>query len=240
MSLLLKVENLVAGYGSIEALHGVSLEINQGEVVAVLGANGAGKTTLLRAISGMIKPTSGTVVIEGKNIAGSRAHSVLQHGIAHVAEGREIFTRLSVWDNLRLGAYIRQRGKLADEDLDMVFEVFPRLGERRNQVAGTLSGGEQQMLAIARALLSRPKVMLLDEPSMGLAPIIVGTIFTALEKIVRENSLTIMIVEQNAQAALDLASRGYLLESGKVARSGKSRELNTAAIEAAYLGTGGR
>lgn len=237
MSPLLKVDNLVAGYGSIEALHGVSLEINPGEVVAVLGANGAGKTTLLRAISGMIKPKSGTVMIDGKNIAGSRAHSVLQHGIAHVAEGREIFTRLSVWDNLRLGAYIHQKGKLAGQELDMVFEVFPRLAERRNQVAGTLSGGEQQMLAIARALLSRPKVMLLDEPSMGLAPIIVGTIFTALEKIVRENSLTILIVEQNAQAALDLASRGYLLESGKVARSGQSRELNTAAIEAAYLGT---
>ncbi|BCW36003.1 ABC transporter ATP-binding protein [Arthrobacter sp. StoSoilA2] len=239
MSALLTIENLVAGYGSIEALHGVNLEINAGEVVAVLGANGAGKTTLLRSISGMIKPKSGAITMDGTNIAGHKAHRVLQHGIAHVAEGREIFGRLDVDDNLKLGAFIHQKGKLAGPELDMVFELFPRLAERRTQVAGTLSGGEQQMLAIARALLSRPKIMLLDEPSMGLAPIIVGAIFTALEKIVAETSLTVLIVEQNAQAALDLASRGYLLESGTVAQSGNSQELNSAAIEAAYLGTGG-
>ena len=239
MSALLTINNLVAGYGSIEALHGINLEINAGEVVAVLGANGAGKTTLLRSISGMIKPKSGTITIDGKNIAGQRSHSVLKHGVAHVAEGREIFGRLDVDDNLRLGAFIHQKGKLAGSELDMVFELFPRLAERRSQVAGTLSGGEQQMLAIARALLSRPKLMLLDEPSMGLAPIIVGAIFSALEKIVAESSLTILIVEQNAQAALDLASRGYLLESGTVAQSGNSRELNSAAIEAAYLGAEG-
>lgn len=239
MSALLTINNLVAGYGSIEALHGINLEINAGEVVAVLGANGAGKTTLLRSISGMIKPKSGTITIDGENIAGQGSHSVLKHGVAHVAEGREIFGRLDVDDNLRLGAFIHQKGKLAGSELDMVFELFPRLAERRSQVAGTLSGGEQQMLAIARALLSRPKLMLLDEPSMGLAPIIVGAIFSALEKIVAETSLTILIVEQNAQAALDLASRGYLLESGTVAQSGNSRELNSAAIEAAYLGAEG-
>lgn len=239
MSALLTINNLVAGYGSIEALHGINLEVNAGEVVAVLGANGAGKTTLLRAISGMIKPKSGTITMGGTNISGQRSHRVLKHGVAHVAEGREIFGRLDVDDNLRLGAFIHQKGKLAGSELDMVFELFPRLAERRSQVAGTLSGGEQQMLAIARALLSRPKLMLLDEPSMGLAPIIVGTIFSALEKIVAETSLTILIVEQNAQAALDLASRGYLLESGTVAQSGNSRELNSAAIEAAYLGAEG-
>ncbi len=237
MAALLQIENLVAGYGTIEALHGVTMEVNAGEVVAVLGANGAGKTTLLRSISGMIKPKNGKITIDGTNITGQKSHSVLHHGIAHVAEGREIFTRLDVDDNLRLGAFIRQKGKLAGPELDMVLELFPRLAERRKQIAGTLSGGEQQMLAIARALLSRPRVMLLDEPSMGLAPIIVGTIFSALEKIVAETSLTILIVEQNAQAALDLASRGYLLESGLVAESGDSQTLNTAAIEAAYLGT---
>jgi branched-chain amino acid transport system ATP-binding protein len=237
MTALLTIDNLVAGYGSIEALHGLSMEINSGEVVAVLGANGAGKTTLLRTISGMIRPKSGRIMIDGVEVSGQKAHRVLKNGIAHVAEGREIFTQLDVQDNLRLGAYIHQKGKLSGPELDMVFELFPRLAERRTQVAGTLSGGEQQMLAIARALLSRPKVMLLDEPSMGLAPIIVGTIFSTLEKIVAETALTILIVEQNAQAALDLASRGYLLESGLVVDSGDSRSLNTAAIEAAYLGT---
>jgi branched-chain amino acid transport system ATP-binding protein len=237
MTALLTIDNLVAGYGSIEALHGISMEINSGEVVAVLGANGAGKTTLLRTISGMIRPKSGRIMIDGVEVSGQKAHRVLKNGIAHVAEGREIFTQLDVQDNLRLGAYIHQKGKLSGPELDMVFELFPRLAERRTQVAGTLSGGEQQMLAIARALLSRPKVMLLDEPSMGLAPIIVGTIFSTLEKIVAETALTILIVEQNAQAALDLASRGYLLESGLVVDAGDSRSLNTAAIEAAYLGT---
>ena len=237
MSPLLKIDHLVAGYGNIEALHGISMEVNAGEVVAVLGANGAGKTTLLRAISGMIKPKSGSVEIDGHNVAGQKAHKVLRHGIAHVAEGREIFSRLTVEDNLRLGAFIHQKGKLSGSELDMVLELFPRLAERRTQVAGTLSGGEQQMLAIGRALLSKPKIMLLDEPSMGLAPIIVGTIFNTLEKVVAETELTVMVVEQNAQAALDLASRGYLLESGTVVEAGDSRSLNTSAIEAAYLGT---
>jgi branched-chain amino acid transport system ATP-binding protein len=238
MVAMLKIDALVAGYGNIEALHGISMEVNAGEVVAVLGANGAGKTTLLRAISGMIKPKSGSVIIDGVNVAGQRSHNVLKKGIAHVAEGREIFARLTVEDNLRLGAFIHQKGKLTGETLDMVLELFPRLAERRTQVAGTLSGGEQQMLAIGRALLSKPKIMLLDEPSMGLAPIIVGTIFDTLAKIVAETSLTVLVVEQNAQAALDLASRGYLLESGLVIQSGDSKSLNTSAIEAAYLGAG--
>lgn len=233
---LLEVRDLVSAYGSIEALQGVSLKVDAGEVVAVLGANGAGKTTLLRTISGMMKSKRGTITLEGESITGLRADQVLRRGIAHVAEGREIFSRLDVDDNLRLGAYVTQKGRLKGETLDLVFELFPRLVERRKQVAGTLSGGEQQMLAIARAVLAQPKIMLLDEPSMGLAPIIVGSIFETLEKLVKETNLTVLLVEQNAKAALDLASRGYLFESGKVLDSGNAEDLNTTAIQTAYLG----
>ncbi len=234
---LVQVQGLSVSYGAIAALRGVSLTAAAGEAVAILGANGAGKTTLLRALSGQLAAKSGTVTLEGQPILGLRPAKIVQAGIAHVPEGRQIFGRLSVRDNLRLGAFLPSKGKLLAEDEERIYSLFPRLSERAEQIAGTMSGGEQQMLAIGRALLSRPKVLLLDEPSMGLAPIIVDQIFETLTRISREDQLTLVIVEQNARAALDLAERGYLLESGEITAEGNSATLSDSAIRAAYLGS---
>ncbi len=234
---LVQVQGLSVSYGAIAALRGVSITAAAGEAVAILGANGAGKTTLLRALSGQLAAKSGTVTLEGQPILGLRPAKIVQAGIAHVPEGRQIFGRLSVRDNLRLGAFLPSKGKLLAEDEERIYSLFPRLSERAEQIAGTMSGGEQQMLAIGRALLSRPKVLLLDEPSMGLAPIIVDQIFETLTRISREDQLTLVIVEQNARAALDLAERGYLLESGEITAEGNSATLSDSAIRAAYLGS---
>ena len=234
---LVQVQGLSVSYGAIAALRGVSITAAAGEAVAILGANGAGKTTLLRALSGQLAAKSGAVTLGGQPILGLRPAKIVQAGIAHVPEGRQIFGRLSVRDNLRLGAFLPSKGKLLAEDEERIYSLFPRLSERAEQIAGTMSGGEQQMLAIGRALLSRPKVLLLDEPSMGLAPIIVDQIFETLTRIIREDQLTLVIVEQNARAALDLAERGYLLESGEITAEGNSATLSDSAIRAAYLGS---
>ncbi|NBX68326.1 MAG: ABC transporter ATP-binding protein [Proteobacteria bacterium] len=209
------------------------MEVSVGETVALIGANGAGKTTILRAISGLIKPASGSVVFDGQDIANVRPHLIVRRGMSHVPERRGIFANLTVYENLLMGAYTR---KLLPGDLDEVYALFPRLGERRKQVAGTLSGGEQQMLAISRALLSRPKLMLLDEPSLGLAPQITKTIFETIQRI-NKSGTTVLLVEQNAQAALKIAQRGYVLEVGEITHSDSSQALlNNDAVRKAYLG----
>lgn len=234
---LLTVSELSVSYGAIAALRGASLEVARGEAVAILGANGAGKTTLLKALSGVQSTRAGSVVFDGREVLKQKPSKLVSRGIAHVPEGRQVFSRLTVQENLRLGAFAHHRGKLPVNEVEAVFDLFPRLAERVSQVAGTLSGGEQQMLAIGRAMLSRPKMLLLDEPSMGLAPIVVDQIFTALGRINRETDMSLLIVEQNARAALKLATRGYLLESGEIVASGPSEQLSASAIEAAYLGT---
>jgi branched-chain amino acid transport system ATP-binding protein len=234
VSNLLSAEGVVVSYGAIEALQGISVHVEQGEAVTILGANGAGKTTLLRALSGLVRPRAGRIEFDGCDVTKMRPAARAKLGIAMVAEGRQVFSRLSVFDNLRLGAYVRRDHRFTDADAQPVFELFPRLEERRNQLAGTLSGGEQQMLAIGRALLSHPRLLMLDEPSMGLSPILVRTIVQALRGINLE--VTILLVEQNARAALELASRGYLLESGRIIASGPSAELTDESIKAAYLG----
>ncbi len=230
---LLEVKNVDARYGPVKALHGVSLEVGEGELVAVMGANGAGKTTTLRAISGTVRRT-GEVVFAGEKLP-RRPDVTARAGIAHVPEGRGTFTELSVWDNLRLGAYTRQgRSK---EDAQRVFDFFPVLGERRNQQAGTLSGGEQQMLALGRAMMARPKLLLLDEPSLGLAPLLVREIFEALERMKGETGMSVLVVEQNANLALAHASRAYVLEVGRIVVTGTSDELGkNEAVRKSYLG----
>lgn len=236
MNDLLRVEDLRVGYGSIEALHGISLAVGEGEAVAVLGANGAGKTTLLRAISGVIKPKAGRIVFGGQEIGGKAAHRVVRLGISQVPEGRMVFGRLSVLDNLRLGAWPRFGGGLPTGAVDPIFELFPRLAERKDQLAGTLSGGEQQMLAVGRSLISKPRILLLDEPSMGLSPVMAQTIFSALKMVNGDQGVALLLVEQNITRALEAATRGYILERGTVAMSGPARELSTEAIKSAYLG----
>jgi branched-chain amino acid transport system ATP-binding protein len=232
---VLRVTDLHVYYGEIHALKGVSLEVAKGEIVAVLGPNGAGKTTTVRAISGMLAPRSGTIELEGQRLAGLPSHAIVYRGVAHVPEGRRIFNRLSVLENLEMGAYSRADAGVRD-DLDRVLTLFPRLKEREVQVAGTLSGGEQQMLAIGRALMARPRVLLLDEPSMGLAPVLVEQIFETIVDINRQGT-TILLVEQNAAVALEIAHRGYVLETGAVVLAGTAAELavNTD-IRRAYLG----
>jgi len=231
---LLDVSGLHAGYGPIEVLHGVDLTVNEGEVVVVLGANGAGKTTTMRAISGTI-PRRGSITYAGKAIGAARADEIVNAGIAQVPQGRGTFVDLSVEDNLRVGAYVR--GDDPSADISRWFEVFPRLGERRTQKAGSLSGGEQQMLAIARALMSRPKLLLCDEPSLGLAPIIVQEMFRILAQLNREEGTSILLVEQNANLAMEIAHRAYLLETGTIVASGDAKEmLDDDAIRKAYLG----
>ena len=233
MSRLLELTNVEARYGAVKALHGVSLQVGEGELVTVLGANGAGKTTTLRAISGTVR-RDGEVVFAGKKLP-RRAEATARAGIAHVPEGRGTFMELSVWDNLRLGAYTRRGG--LKEDARRVFEFFPRLGERRDQQAGTLSGGEQQMLALGRAMMARPRLLLLDEPSLGLAPLVVREIFGALERMKGEDGMAVLVVEQNARIALRAAQRAYVLEVGRVVVEGASEELQqNESVRKSYLG----
>jgi branched-chain amino acid transport system ATP-binding protein len=230
---LLELRKVEARYGPVKALHGVSIDVADGELVAVLGANGAGKTTTLRAISGTVR-RSGEVVFAGKKLPG-RPESAARAGIAHVPEGRGTFTELSVWENLRLGAYVRRSN--TKEDARHVFKFFPRLEERRDQQAGTLSGGEQQMLALGRAMMARPKLLLLDEPSLGLAPIVVGEIFAALERMKSADGVSVLVVEQNANLALAHAARAYVLEVGNVVVEGTSDELRAnESVRKSYLG----
>jgi branched-chain amino acid transport system ATP-binding protein len=230
---LLELHNIEARYGPVKALHGVSLQVGDGEMVAVLGANGAGKTTTLRAVSGTVR-RSGDVVFAGKKLP-RRPEATARAGIAHVPEGRGTFSELSVWENLRLGAYARRVN--IKEEADRVFKFFPRLEERRGQQAGTLSGGEQQMLALGRAMMARPKLLLLDEPSLGLAPIVVGEIFAALERMKSDDGMSVLVVEQNANLALVHAARAYLLEVGNVVVEGTSDELRAnESVRKSYLG----
>ena len=232
---MLRVEDLDVYYGEIRALKGVALEVCRGEIVALLGNNGAGKTTTLRAVSGLLVPRRGRVALEGSSLVGVPPHDVVLRGIAHVPEGRRIFNRLTVRENLAMGAYLRRDDGVA-ADLGRVYSLFPRLEERATQVAGTLSGGEQQMLAIGRALMARPRLLLLDEPSMGLAPVLVEQIFQTIDDINRQGT-TILLVEQNASMALSIAHRGYVLETGVVVLSGTAAELaDNAEVRRAYLG----
>jgi len=234
---VLEVEDLHVAYGEIRALRGISLRVEEGEIVALLGNNGAGKTTTLKAISGLLPPRAGTIRLAGEPLVGIPPHAIAARGVAHVPEGRRMFTRLSVEDNLALGAYVRRDGGIA-QDLERVFALFPRLRERRDQLAGTLSGGEQQMLAIARGLMLRPRILLLDEPSMGLAPLLVEQIFDTIRDINREGT-TVLVVEQNAAMALEVASRAYVLEQGAIALEGSAEALQAdEAVRKAYLGEG--
>ena len=221
---MLQLSNVDAGYGTFQALFGASLEVNAGEAVAVIGPNGAGKTTLMRVISGLIPARGGNMVMEGQDLTKTPPHEIITLGIAHVPENRRLFPRMSVEDNLRMGAYIpAARGKF-EERLDFVYTLFPRMKERRNQLAGTMSGGEQQMCAIGRALMSEPKLLLLDEPSAGLAPVIVQRIFELVQEI-RQQGLTVLIVEQNVQQVLRVVDRAYVLEAGSIRMSGSAKEL---------------
>jgi branched-chain amino acid transport system ATP-binding protein len=234
MNELLQVSNLRAGYGPVEVLHGIDLTVGDGEVVVVLGANGAGKTTTMRAISGTI-PRRGTVTFEDRDISKAAADSIVHSGIAQVPQGRGTFVDLTVEDNLRVGAYVR--GAAPDDDIERWYDVFPRLRERRNQKAGSLSGGEQQMLAIARALMSRPRLLLCDEPSLGLAPIVVQEMFRVLRQLNQDNGTSILLVEQNANLAIEIAHHAYLLETGTIVASGDAKELlDDDAVRKAYLG----
>ncbi|HWV81611.1 MAG TPA: ABC transporter ATP-binding protein [Hyphomicrobiaceae bacterium] len=233
---MLDLKNVDAGYGAFQALFGISVQVNAGEAVAVIGANGAGKTTLMRVISGMLPASAGSMSMEGTDLRATPPHKVVELGIAHVPENRRLFPRLSVEDNLRLGAYIPSARAHFAERLDYVYGLFPRLKERRTQLAGTMSGGEQQMCAIARALMSKPKLVLLDEPSMGLAPVIVQQLFDLVRRI-RAEGYTVLIVEQNVSQVLKVADRAYLLEVGRIVQSGSSAELAASdEIRKAYMG----
>jgi branched-chain amino acid transport system ATP-binding protein len=233
---LLTTKGLQLRYGAIQALKGVDLEVGKGEVVALIGANGAGKTSTLRGVSGMVRPSAGSVVLDGQDITGMKAHLLVPKGMAHAPEGRGIFLNLTVLENLELGAYLRRDKDGIQQDLDNCFRLFPRMAERRKQMAGTLSGGEQQMLAISRALMSRPRLLLLDEPSLGLAPQVVETIFRTLRE-VNEKGVSILLVEQNAHLALTLAHYGYVLETGEVAMAGPGKALlQSPEVRRAYLG----
>ncbi len=234
---LLEVDAVHSHYGNIHALKGVSLSVDEGEVVTLIGANGAGKSTTLRTISGLIRPTRGAVRLAGRDLAARRPHEIVADGVVHVPEGRGIFARLSVEENLAIGAFTRRDPAGVAADLERVYASFPRLRERRLQAGGTLSGGEQQMLAIGRGLMARPKVLLLDEPSMGLAPILVEEIFLIIRRLNVEDGTTILLVEQNALAALDVAHRGYVLETGEVRLAGTAAALrHDPAVVEAYLG----
>jgi len=233
---MLRVENLAVNYGMINAVRGVNFEVNQGEIVSLIGANGAGKSTILRTISGLIKPASGTLTYEGQNITKTNAQKIVQLGISHVPEGRHVFKGLSVRENLEMGAFLRNDRANIEADIQAVYDRFPVLGERQKQDASTLSGGEQQMLAMGRALMSKPKLLLLDEPSMGLAPIFIQEIFNIIQQIQAQGT-TVLLIEQNAKMALSIASRGYVLETGKIVLSGTGQELlESDAVQKAYLG----
>ncbi|MDQ6713073.1 MAG: ABC transporter ATP-binding protein [Candidatus Dormibacteraeota bacterium] len=233
---MLEVDAVDTYYGRVQALRGVSLSVDEGEIVTLIGSNGAGKTTTLRTISGLVRPAKGQVRLRGVNIAGLAPDRVVRRGIGHAPEGRRVFARMSVRDNLFLGAYTRKDAPTIRSDEEGVFRLFPRLAERRNQIAGTLSGGEQQMLAIGRAMMSRPKLLLLDEPSLGLAPILVDTIFQVIEEINKQGT-TILLIEQNAAKALQVANRGYVLETGKIVKEGTAKALvESPDVQRAYLG----
>ena len=234
--MMLNVDNLNVYYGSIHAIQGVSFQVNKGEIVTLIGANGAGKSTTLNTVSGLLRSKTGSVTFNGENISTTAPHLVVRKGIVHVPEGRRIFAQLTVEENLEMGAYTRP-GKEWDDSLADVYDRFPRLKERRKQVAGTLSGGEQQMLAIGRALVCKPQLLMLDEPSMGLAPIIVEQVFSIIEEI-HKSGVTILLVEQNARMALSVADRGYVLETGRIALTGTGRDLLTNdSVRKAYLGS---
>ena len=233
---MLQMKSVDAGYGTFQALFDVSLEVEAGEAVGVIGPNGAGKTTLMRVISGLIRPRAGTISMEGVDVVRTPAHRIVSLGIAHVPENRQLFPRLSVTDNLKMGAFMPEARARYAERLDFVFDLFPRMKERRNQLAGTMSGGEQQMCAIGRALMSDPKLLLLDEPSAGLAPVVVQQVFELVKRI-RGNGLTVLIVEQNVQQVLRVVDRAYLLEAGTIRASGSSTDmLQNDTIRQAYLG----
>ena len=233
---MLKINDMNVYYGAIHALKGISLEINEGEIVTLIGANGAGKSTTLRTISGLLKPKTGTIEFEGKNIAGMPAQNIVKAGISQVPEGRRVFAEMTVMENSELGAFIRKDKAGIAKDLKMVVERFPRLEERVNQQAGTLSGGEQQMLAMGRALMSRPRLLLLDEPSMGLAPLLIREIFSIIQDINKAGT-TVLLVEQNANMALSIANRAYVLETGRITLSGDAKELAASEeVRKAYLG----
>lgn len=233
---MLTVENLEVYYGAIRALKGVSFEVNEGEVVALIGANGAGKTTTLHTVTGLLRAHSGSIMFDGKDLTKTPPHKIVSMGMAHVPEGRRVFQQLTVLENLKLGAYTRQNKQEIAETLAMVYRRFPRLEERKNQTAGTLSGGEQQMLAMGRALMSKPSIVLMDEPSMGLSPILVNEIFDIIESISKSGT-TVLLVEQNAKKALSIADRAYVLETGKVVLEGNAKDLlENDSIKKAYLG----
>ena len=233
---MLEVKDLQVYYGVIQALKGISFRVEKGEVIALIGANGAGKTTPLQTLTGIIPAKAGSIVFEGKDLTKTPAHKIVEMGMAHVPEGRRVFANLSVYENLKLGAYTRKDKNEIAQSLEMVYESFPRLKERRNQSAGTLSGGEQQMLAMGRALMSKPRIILMDEPSMGLSPIFVDEIFKIIQQVSAAGT-TVLLVEQNAKKALAIADRAYVLETGKIALSGDAKELmNNESIKKAYLG----
>ena len=233
---LLEIKAIDASYGRVQALRGVTLEVDAGEIVALIGSNGAGKTTTLRTISGLMHPARGTIFFNGKDITHSEPQKIVDLGICHSPEGRRLFTRMSVLDNLRMGAYTRSNSAEIKADMDRVFELFPRLKERANQITGTLSGGEQQMCAMGRALMAKPKVLMLDEPSLGLAPILVQTIFDIVTEI-NSQGTPVLLVEQNAHKALEVAHRGYVLETGVIVQTGTGKELlESEEVQKAYLG----
>ena len=233
---MLEVRDLEVNYGSINAIKKISFDVNEGEVIALIGANGAGKTTTLHTITGLLKAKSGSVMFEGKELLKTPPHKIVEMGMAHVPEGRRIFQQLTVYKNLTLGAFTRKDKGAIDETLKLVYSKFPRLEERKKQVAGTLSGGEQQMLAMGRALMSKPKIVLMDEPSMGLSPLFVAEVFKIIEEI-RAGGTTVLLVEQNAKKALEIADRAYVLETGKIVLSGDAKELmNDGSVKKAYLG----
>ena len=233
---MLEIKDIEVYYGMIQAIKGISFEVNEGEVIALIGANGAGKTTILHTITGLLSPKKGSVTFEGKDITKTPANKIVSLGMAHVPEGRRVFAELTVYENLKMGAYTRKDKAEIANTLEMVYGRFPRLKERKNQLAGTLSGGEQQMLAMGRALMSHPKIILMDEPSMGLSPILVNQIFDIIEE-VSKSGTTVLLVEQNAKKALAIADRAYVLETGKIVLSGNAKELmNDESIKKAYLG----
>ena len=233
---MLEIKDLEVYYGMIQAIKGVSFEVNQGEVIALIGANGAGKTTILHTITGLLSPKKGSVLFEGTDITKVPAHKIVSMGMAHVPEGRRVFSELSVLENLKMGAYTRKNKAEVEEALQEVYKRFPRLEERKNQMAGTLSGGEQQMLAMGRALMSKPKIILMDEPSMGLSPILVNEIFDIIQA-VSKSGTTVLLVEQNAKKALSIADRAYVLETGNITLEGNAKDLlENDSVKKAYLG----
>jgi len=236
MGVMLSVKNLDVYYGSIHAIKNISFEVREGEIVTLIGANGAGKTTTLHSISGLLKPKNGEITFMGNNLRTTEAYKIIKLGLAQVPEGRRIFSKMTVQENLEMGAYIRNDGDKIEDDFEKLFERLPRLKERRRQIAGTLSGGEQQMLAIGRALMCNPKMLLLDEPSMGLSPLLVNEIFNIIRN-VNQSGVTVLLVEQNAKKALEIANRAYVLETGAIAMEGDADELaNDEKVRKAYLG----